>query len=53
MSSGHKMSGIKIKLGRGFKVKGSSVEKTHHYRDASHAIAAKKSKRQRPIRRVV
>jgi hypothetical protein len=49
----NQMSGRKIKLGRGFSVKSGSVKKVAAYRDASHAIRAKKSKKQRPQRRVV
>lgn len=47
------MSGQKITLGRGFKVKEGKLVKIAHYRDASHAIRSKKSKRQRPVRRTV
>ena len=43
----------KITLPRGFKVKDGKVEKVATYRDASHAIRSKKSKKQRPQRRVV
>jgi len=34
-------------------VKDGKVEKTATYRDASHAIRAKKSKKQKPQRRVI
>jgi hypothetical protein len=47
------MTGHKTKLPRGFKIKDGKVAKAEHYRDASHAIGAKKSKRTRPVRRVV
>lgn len=47
------MAGIKIKLPRGFKTKDGKVEKVATYRDASHAIRAKKSKKQRPQKRIV
>jgi hypothetical protein len=43
----------KIALPRGFKIKDGKVAKVAVYRDASHAIRAKKSKKQRPQRRVV
>lgn len=45
------MTGIKIKLGNSVRIKDGKVVIVHHYRDASHAIAAKKSKKQRPVRR--
>lgn len=47
------MTGRVIRLPLGFKVKGAKVEKAHHYRDASHRIRARKSKRTRPVRRTV
>ena len=47
------MTGHKIRLGKGVKVKDGKVEKVATYRDASHAIRAKKSKKQRPQRRTV
>ena len=47
------MTGHKIKLPKGFKAKDGKVEKVAVYRDASHAIRAKKSKRQRPQKRIV
>ena len=43
----------KITLPKGFKVKDGKVAKVAVYRDASHAIRAKKSKRQRVVRRSV
>lgn len=43
----------KIALPKGFKVKDGKVEKVATYRDASHAIRAKKSNKQRPSRRIV
>jgi hypothetical protein len=45
------MSGYVIKLGKGAKVKGGKIKISPVYRDASHAIAAKKSKCQRVVRR--
>lgn len=33
--------------------KTGKLEKAFHYRDASHKIRAKKSNKQRPIRRIV
>ena len=47
------MSGQKISLGKGFKMKDGKLVKVQHFRDASHAIRAKKSKKQRPVRRSV
>lgn len=47
------MSGQKITLGRGFKVKEGKLVKIAHYRDASHRIRARKSKRTKPVRRTV
>jgi hypothetical protein len=47
------MTGHKIKLPKGFKTKDGKVEAVATYRDASHAIRAKKSKKQRPQRRTV
>ena len=43
----------KIALPKGFKVKDGKLVAVQHYRDASHAIRAKKSKKQKPVRRVV
>jgi hypothetical protein len=43
----------KIALPRGFKLKDGKLVKVATYRDASAAIRAKKSKRQRPQKRVV
>jgi hypothetical protein len=47
------MAGQKIKLGNGFKMKDGKLVKVAQYRDASHAIRAKKSKKQKPIKRAV
>ena len=47
------MTGHVTKLPRGFKIKDGKLVKSQHYRDASHAIRAKKSKKQKPQRRVV
>ena len=47
------MTGHKIRLPKGTKVKDGKVEKPFRYRDASHAIQAKKSKKQKPQRRIV
>lgn len=47
------MTGQKISLGTGFKMKDGKLIKVQHFRDASHAIRAKKSKKQRPVRRSV
>lgn len=46
------MTGYVIKLGKGAKIKGGKVKIIPVYRDASAAIRAKKSKKQKPIRRV-
>jgi hypothetical protein len=43
----------KITLPRGYKMKDGKLVKVATFRDASHAIRAKKSKRQRPQRRCV
>jgi len=43
----------KIALPKGFKLKDGKVAKVAAYRDASHAIRAKKSKKQRPVPRCV
>lgn len=49
MTSGHV-----TKLPKGFKLtKEKKVEKSHYYPNASAAIKAKKSKKQRPVRRTV
>ena len=45
------MTGHVIKLGKSVKIKDGKLIKVQHYRDASHAIRAKKSKKQRVIRR--
>ena len=48
------MIGHKFKLGKGATItKDGKLKMVPIYRDASHAIRAKKSKRQRPIRRTV
>lgn len=48
------MTGIKIKLGRGTTItKDGKVKVVPVYRDASAAIRAKTSKKQRPVRRTV
>lgn len=47
------MTGIKLALGKGFRIKDGKLVKVQHFRDASHAIRAKKSKRQRPQKRIV
>ncbi|MBK8772321.1 MAG: hypothetical protein IPM06_18135 [Rhizobiales bacterium] len=45
------MTGHKIHVGKSFKVKDGKLIKVHQFRDASHAIRAKTSKKQKPIRR--
>lgn len=45
------MTGHLIKLGKSVKIKDGKIIKVHTFRDASAAIRAKKSKRQKPIRR--
>lgn len=45
------MTGIRIKLS-GVRVKNGKVESVPSYRDASHAIRAKKSRKQRVVKRV-
>lgn len=47
------MSGRKIALGKSFRIKGGKLVKVQHFRDASHAIRAKTSKKQRPVRRSI
>lgn len=47
------MTGQKIKLGNGFKIKDGKLVKVAQYRDASHAIRARKSKKQKPIKRAI
>lgn len=47
---GRGMTGHKIALGKGVKVKDGKLVTVQHYRDASHAIASKKSRKQRVIR---
>jgi len=45
------MTGHKVKLGKLAKIRDGKVVILAHYRDASHAIRAKKSKRVRPTKR--
>jgi hypothetical protein len=45
------MSGRVIKLGRGVEIKGGKVKVKQVYRDASHAIRAKKSTKTKVVRR--
>ena len=45
------MSGRIIKLGKGASVKGGKVKIEPVYRDASHAIRARKSKKTRVVRK--
>jgi hypothetical protein len=45
------MTGRLIKLGKTFKIKDGKLIKVHQFRDASHAIRAKTSKKQKVIRR--
>jgi len=47
------MTGHVIKLPKGTKIKNGKIEKPFRYRDASHAIQCKKSKKQKPQRRIV
>jgi hypothetical protein len=47
------MTGVKVKLSKGFKIKDGKLIAVQHFRDASHAIRARKSKRQRPQKRIV
>ena len=48
------MTGHKIKLGKGATItKDGKLKMVPIYRDASHKIRARKSKKQRPIRRTV
>jgi len=47
------MTGQKIALPKGFRLKDGKLVKVAHFRDASHAIRARKSKRQRPQKRIV
>ena len=44
------MTGIIIKLGKGARIKDGRIKLTPVYRDASHAIRAKKSKRVRVVK---
>jgi len=43
----------KIALPKGYKLKDGKLVKVAAYRDASHAIRARKSKKQKPVRRSV
>lgn len=45
------MTGRIIRLGKGAKIKGGKIKMEPVYRDASHAIRAKKSTKQRVVRR--
>ncbi len=45
------MTGHLIKLSKSVRIKDGKLVKVHQFRDASHAVRAKKSKKQRPIRR--
>jgi hypothetical protein len=45
------MTGHLIKLGKSVRIKDGKLVKVHQFRDASHAVRAKKSKKQRVIRR--
>ena len=48
------MTGFLIKLGKGVKLtRDGKIKTVPVYRDASHAIRAKKSKKQRVVRRSV
>lgn len=47
------MTGQRIKLGKGFKLKDGKLTKVATYRDASAAIRARKSTKQKPVRRSV
>ena len=45
------MTGHKIALGKSVKIKDGKIITVQHYRDASAAIRAKKSKKQRVVRK--
>lgn len=45
------MSGRLVKIGKIFKMRDGKLVKVHQFRDASAAIRAKKSKKQKPVRR--
>jgi hypothetical protein len=47
------MTGHKITLPKNTKIKDGKIEKPFRFRDASHAIRSKKSKKQRPQKRIV
>ena len=44
------MTGHLIKLGKSFKVKDGKPIKVHQFRDASHAIRSRKSKKMKVVR---
>jgi hypothetical protein len=48
MTSGHK-----IRLGKSARIKDGKVITVQHYRDASHAIRASKSKKVKPCKRSI
>ena len=50
LRAGEEMSGIIIKLGKGARIKDGRIKLTPVYRDASHAIRARKSKRVRVVK---
>lgn len=45
------MTGHKIHLGKSVKIKDGKLIRVSYFRDASHAIRAKKSKKMKPVRR--
>lgn len=45
------MTGRLVKLGKSFKVKDGKLIKVHQFRDASHAIRSRKSKKMKVVRR--
>jgi hypothetical protein len=47
------MTGVKVKLGKGFRMKDGKLIAVQHYRDASHAIRASKSKKVKPCKRSI
>jgi hypothetical protein len=53
MREGLAMTGQRIKLGKGFKIKDGKLTKVAYFANASAAIKAKKSKRARPQKRIV
>jgi len=44
------MTGRLVKLGKSFKVKDGKLIKVHQFRDASHAIRSRKSKKMKVVR---